>query len=138
MGLESGKGTNPEVILRSGQGEYSLDTYRNAPEKTLTAEEAAFVDDTIQRIHQLTAQHSPLAAATVLRGLLTPAVWKAVFDAAKAQPLLKKDAESKEGQLALAQLEAEEVNEEYDRKVEAAHAAANDLADFIEKVNGRQ
>lgn len=129
-----------EKFLRdsSGQGEYSVEKYRAAPESTLSPEEARFVDEYLKRFSEETAKQYPMTVSKILRGLANPDIWRVVRDYSKVDPLLKRDSESKEGQLALAKLEAAELNEELERRKAAFQEASAELADFIERLNGRR
>ena len=121
-------------------GKYSIEKWREAPEETLDRSEREFLEDYAVRMDELVSRinEHPSLAWAVLREATRLDTWHILLKMGKAGALLNKQGDSKEGQLALSQHEAEQLNEEYDRRAKAVRDAIDELSAFIQEVNGRK
>lgn len=129
-----------EESANENKGKYSLEKWRNAPEETLDPEEHKFIEEYAERMEtclERIREHPSLAKA-LLREAVRPDVWHTLLNMNKAGAILDKNAESKEGQMALAQEEADAMNEKYDQLREEMEDAIQNFADFIDEANGRE
>ncbi len=119
---------------------YSLEKWRNAPEETLSPEEHQFMEEFTDRIESIASrvEENPSLARIVLREMVRPDVWHVLLKTNKAEKILDKARESKEGQMGLAQEEAEAMNEKYDQLREEMEDAIVNFANFIDEANGRE
>lgn len=122
------------------KGKYSLEKWRAAPAETLDAKERAFIEEYQDRMDAWTerARENPSLARALLREAVRPDLWHTLLNMSNAEAILDKQAESKEGQMGLAQEEAEEMNEKYEQLREEMEDAVANLAAFIDEANGHE
>ena len=101
---------------------YSLDNYNNAKQESLSADDQKFIDDYHQKLEGVVARikdHPDSQVSSILKELTRPDLWKVLLRLRKAERIVDRAAATKKGQIALAEEEAWDMNEEYDRRAKA-------------------